>query len=432
MTLRIAASALFAVILCTIAFSAASSRTTEAAFPGSNGRILFIDDTDPGYKLTTMNPDGSDRQEIVTGLTFNLEPAFAGDGRTAFFRGLGDSGDGIYYVNTSPGITGGDALTLIPNTQSNYYDPAPSPDGQWVAFDHAELMEPAEIWAINIDGTGLTNLTNSPNGNEFSADWSPDGTKIAYVRQEEGVCCAADIWVMNADGTDQMNVTNTPGFDEGSPDWSPDGKRIIFSRSEELPGDFNVAGNFGPSDIAVVNADGTNYQLITDDQTQSQYDPAFSPDGTMILYNQPPSGISVSGFTTTIVVAEADGSNPVEISPPGAADYRTDWGVGMPADTLIWGDDNCSGEADPIDALLALRYDAGLSTNTGECPNMGDEIDVIGASLHPWGDVDCSGAVDAIDTLKTLRAEGGLSVSQPEGCPEINSEVYIVPNLVPV
>jgi hypothetical protein len=93
---------------------------------------------------------------------------------------------------------------------------------------------------------------------------------------------------------------------------------------------------------------------------------------------------------------------------------------------LIWGDNNCSGGADPIDGLLLLRFDAGLIVNTGTCPELGEVVDVLSESPHPWGDVDCSGAVTPIDSLKVLRHDAGLPNSQEEGCPAIGSVVLIV------
>ena len=43
---------------------------------------------------------------------------------------------------------------------------------------------------------------------------------------------------------------------------------------------------------------------------------------------------------------------------------------------------------------------------------MGQEVDLVAASLHRWGDVDCNGAVDPIDGLKLLRYDAGLEVQQ--------------------
>ena len=92
---------------------------------------------------------------------------------------------------------------------------------------------------------------------------------------------------------------------------------------------------------------------------------------------------------------------------------------------LIWGDNNCSGSADPIDSLLTLRFDAGLSTNTGDCPDFGQVVDVQNASPHPWGDVDCGGDVTPVDSLKLLRYDAGLGVSQAGDCPLLGSQVLV-------
>jgi pimeloyl-ACP methyl ester carboxylesterase len=97
-----------------------------------------------------------------------------------------------------------------------------------------------------------------------------------------------------------------------------------------------------------------------------------------------------------------------------------------PGEALTWGDNNCSGSADPVDSLLTLRFDAGLSTNTGDCPDFGQVVEVQNASLHPWGDVDCSDAVNPVDSLKLLRFDAGLSVAQATGCPPMGSEVAVV------
>ena len=96
------------------------------------------------------------------------------------------------------------------------------------------------------------------------------------------------------------------------------------------------------------------------------------------------------------------------------------------AQDRIWGDANCSGSADPIDSLLTLRFDAGLSTDTGGCPELGQIVDVVDASQHVWGDVDCGGDVTPIDSLKLLRFDAGLGASQEAGCPLLGSDVLVV------
>jgi Tol biopolymer transport system component len=48
--------------------------------------------------------------------------------------------------------------------------PVFSPDGTKIAFDYELGMD---IWKINLDGTGLTNVTNTPERWERSPDWGP-------------------------------------------------------------------------------------------------------------------------------------------------------------------------------------------------------------------------------------------------------------------
>jgi hypothetical protein len=85
----------------------------------------------------------------------------------------------------------------------------------------------------------------------------------------------------------------------------------------------------------------------------------------------------------------------------------------------LFGDIDCGGSVDPIDALKLLRYDAGLNVEQPElCLNIGDMAE-IGGFEFIWGDIDCSGAVDPIDALKVLRFDAGLNVAQEEDCPAL-------------
>jgi Tol biopolymer transport system component len=97
-----------------------------------------------------------------------------------------------------------------------------SPDGTKIAFlSQTECSNP-DIFVMNADGSGLTNLTQNPLA-EYDPAWSPDGTKIAYYA---GSCLRDgtqdfEIYTMNADGSGQTNVTNSPAVCDIQPDWQP-------------------------------------------------------------------------------------------------------------------------------------------------------------------------------------------------------------------
>jgi len=95
-------------------------------------------------------------------------------------------------------------------------------------------------------GTGRTNLTNSPDDVDYDPDWSPDGTRLAFMCRPDPLKQMA-ICVMNADGTGRKQLTDGLVFD-ATPVWSPDGRRILFGRQ--------VAGP-GTQQLFVMNADGT-------------------------------------------------------------------------------------------------------------------------------------------------------------------------------
>ena len=100
-----------------------------------------------------------------------------------------------------------------------------------------------EIYTIDPDGTDLTRLTNSA-GHDIDPSWSPDGTQLAFASQRTGQasCTQApelsqlgptcfDIYKMNADGTGQTQLTTTPTANERGPAWRANGTAIGFESS---------------------------------------------------------------------------------------------------------------------------------------------------------------------------------------------------------
>ncbi|MEX1195412.1 MAG: hypothetical protein WD904_09075 [Dehalococcoidia bacterium] len=196
---------------------------------------------------------------------------------------------------------------------------------------------------------------------------------------------------------------------------------------ESPPPWVNVEGDFLFSSPGTLVAEGlgtvagvANARVVLDVEIETEVPHEVTGTYTMGADGELPGGepavYEVNGHLADDVPTVTPTSEPTPTNSPTAP----------PGETVVWGNNNCSdGPPDPVDSLLALRFDAGLSTNTGDCPSMGVVVEVQNASPHPWGDIDCGGDVNPVDSLKLLRFDGGLSVAQEPGCPQLGSEVEV-------
>jgi WD40 repeat protein len=70
---------------------------------------------------------------------------------------------------------------------------------------------------MNADGTNQLRLTNNT-VQDVEPAWSPDGSKIVFVKADSS---QTDLYTIKPDGTGETNITNTPASSEYSPDWQP-------------------------------------------------------------------------------------------------------------------------------------------------------------------------------------------------------------------
>lgn len=169
---------------------------------------------------------------------------------------------------------------------------------------------------MNADGSGRTNITNTPNANENEPSWSSDGTKIA-VEYHGRETIGADIVVMDADGSGWTNITDSPTY-EGSPSWSPDGTKIVFDTSRD-----------SNSEVYVMNADGsgqTNLSNNSEFDGQASWQPVnppppdnATPETTIASGPRGPTNDSTPTFTFS-------GSDDVTASADLLYSYKVDEG----------------------------------------------------------------------------------------------------------
>jgi TolB protein len=289
---RYAVAAISALLVFAIVASAA-----HATFPGQNGRISFtryLPKSDSS-QIFTANPDGSDLKQI-TAVPKRRSAVFSdwspdgrmiaydtnavdadrlkdvvqvyvanadGSGVVQLTRGLGFHADaawspdaaslaveadwgeypaleGIWVIPASDpdGVTVGDARRLTATPKGFAYDSEPqySPDGNSIVFTRFKNPERSAIFRINLDGTGLTQLT-SYKLNASNPDWSPDGQTIAFDSNDGAAAgSAGNIYSIHPDGSGLTRLTGYKKLKRkgpfklaNNPVWSPAGTQIMFT-----------------------------------------------------------------------------------------------------------------------------------------------------------------------------------------------------------
>jgi Tol biopolymer transport system component len=111
----------------------------------------------------------------------------------------------------------------------NFCNGSWSPQGNQIVFSaHVpNLANHSSVWVVHFDGSDLHRLPIAgPCGGPFSDPsaygclnpaWSPDGTKIAFARNQGSA--QQDLYTVNADGSGLFQVTNTPDIAEFNGDW---------------------------------------------------------------------------------------------------------------------------------------------------------------------------------------------------------------------
>jgi len=75
----------------------------------------------------------------------------------------------------------------------------------------------SEVYVVNADGTGLTNLTNTP-GEDAQPASSADGRQIAFASNRVGNW---EIYGMDAEGDRQVDLSNNPPTNDRRRTWRP-------------------------------------------------------------------------------------------------------------------------------------------------------------------------------------------------------------------
>ena len=138
------------------------------------------------------------------------------------------------------------------------------------------------LYLFDLDSKKLDTLTRG-NTDEGSAEWSPDGQKIAFVSNhtaDPDKNLNDDIFTVEAKPNGKITQLTTWNGQDENPKWSSDGKSIAYLRSTD-DADFV---EYDQSILCLMDADGKNSQTLTKELDRPVNALAWSKDGKAISF----------------------------------------------------------------------------------------------------------------------------------------------------
>ena len=193
---------------------------------------------------------------------------------------------------------------INPGEIENVYKPRLSPDATKIVY-YASLKDGSHhVYSMNVDGTGLSKLTNLSNWNKYP-QFSPDGTKIIFYSQDENH--RLDIYSMDLTGGYLTNITyDSLSHVESTFSFSHDGSKLLYSVHKY----YSESDSFA-YEIKYVNIDGKNDMVIASFSEKVSLG-EYSPDGSIIVFQ----------LNGNICTMDLDGTNIEHKSNPAYHDHH--------------------------------------------------------------------------------------------------------------
>lgn len=295
---------LFAVLTVSgVCVAALVGVPAHAAFPGSNGRIVFDNLGSSASEIYSVRPDGSGLRQLTNFPpgSWAWQPRVSADGRTIVFIVSADGENDQLWLMRSDGTH---ERPLTDETEWSHGGAGFTPGGGRIVFSRCgPYVRPyytCRIVSVLRDGTGMRTVVGG-RWHPIEAVVSPDGSTIAYISDKGGY--DARLWLIDAGGADERTIGPTFGVERLS--WAPDGSRLAFT------------GDFTSGSIYSIAADGSDLDRVV----PGGLFPAWSPNGRWLVYLNERSG--------DLERARPDGSDVRTVVSANAVRGITfsDWGV---------------------------------------------------------------------------------------------------------
>ncbi|QHN04316.1 hypothetical protein FTO74_13800 [Granulicella sp. WH15] len=201
-------------------------------------------------------------------------------------------------------------------TGESAIQPAVSSNGSFIVY--ADWAQRSNILKVALQHPASSVSIAPSTRRSHSAQFSPDGSKIAFVSDRSGKW---ELWVANADGKEASQLTRFEAATVGSPRWSPDGRSIAFDARPK-----------GHSAVYVVSADGQLLRNLSSDNFEEKQ-PAWSQDGKWLYFDSNRAGpmqlwkMRVAGTDATPISSIA--LTDVHVSPDSQVLFFTNSGEGL-------------------------------------------------------------------------------------------------------
>ncbi|HUF27471.1 MAG TPA: amidohydrolase family protein [Gemmatimonadaceae bacterium] len=148
-----------------------------------------------------------------------------------------------------------------------------SPDGRTLAFD---LL--GDIYTMPVTGGRAALVLGGP-AYETMPRWSPDGTRIAFTSDRDGL---ENIWTMNATGGDLRQISRERERQVSNPAWTPDGQYVVARKH------FRNTRSLGAGEMWIYHIAGGGGLKLTDRRNweQNATEPTVSPDGRYVYFSE--------------------------------------------------------------------------------------------------------------------------------------------------